>query len=66
MDPSPLPAAVRNAACIASARRWRSEAEHLREMARAPHLTARQSATLLREADAADRQADWWLAAHPQ
>ena len=47
--------------CLASARTWRSEAEHLRDHAKASCLTASQRATLLREAEAADRQADWWL-----
>jgi hypothetical protein len=47
--------------CIASARRWQAEAEHLREMAASPRLTACQSAALRRQADAADRQAAWWL-----
>lgn len=47
--------------CIASARRWQAEAEHLREMAANPRLTASQSAALLRQAGAADRQAAWWL-----
>ncbi len=41
-----------DASCLASARRWRKEAVH---------LTAGQRATLLREAEAAERQADWWL-----
>jgi hypothetical protein len=49
------------ASCLASARRWRREAEHLRDKAEAVHLTAGQRATLLREAEAAERQADWWL-----
>ncbi|MBR0641243.1 hypothetical protein [Plastoroseomonas hellenica] len=49
--------------CIASARRWQAEADLLREMAGNPRLTARQSAALLRQADAAARQADWWLGA---
>ena len=50
-----------DASCLASARHWRKEAEHLRNNAQAAHLTAGQRATLLREADAAERQADWWL-----
>jgi len=48
---------------MASTRRWRPQDEHLREMALAPHLTSAQSAFLMREAEAADRQAAWWLAA---
>ena len=55
-----LPRAA-DASCLASARRWRKEAEHLRNNAEAVHLTAGQRATLLREAEAAERQADWWL-----
>ncbi len=50
-----------DASCLASARSWRKEAEHLRDNAEAAYLTAGQRATLLREADAAERQADWWL-----
>ncbi len=50
-----------DASCLASARSWRKEAEHLRDNAEAAHLTAGQRATLLREAEAAERQADWWL-----
>ncbi len=49
------------ASCLASARSWRKEAEHLRGNAEAAYLTAGQRATLLREAEAAERQADWWL-----
>ena len=47
--------------CLASARSWRKEAEHLRDNAEATYLTTGQRATLLREAEAAERQADWWL-----
>ena len=50
-----------DASCLASARSWRKEAEHLRDNAEAAYLTAGQRATLLREAEAAERQADWWL-----
>jgi len=50
-----------DASCLASAGSWRKEAEHLRDNAEAVHLTAGQRATLLREAEAAERQADWWL-----
>jgi hypothetical protein len=49
------------ASCLASARSWRKEAEHLRDNAEAAYLTAGQRATLLCEAEAAERQADWWL-----
>ena len=50
-----------DASCFASARAWRAEAEALREHAQAATLTERQRVTLLREAEAADRQADRWL-----
>lgn len=50
-----------DASCFASVRAWRAEAEILREHAQAATLTERQRMTLLREAEAADRQADWWL-----
>jgi hypothetical protein len=52
-----------DASCFASASAsaWRAEAESLREHAQAAYLTERQRVTLLREAEAADRQADWWL-----
>ncbi|MEJ7715977.1 MAG: hypothetical protein WKF40_09890 [Thermoleophilaceae bacterium] len=50
-----------DASCLASARRWRTHAEVLRDNAEAAYLTAGQRATLLREAEAAERQADWWL-----
>ena len=52
-----------DASCMASARAWRAEAETLREHAQAAYLTERQRVTLLREAEAADRQAAWWLGA---
>ncbi len=50
-----------DASCLASARSWRKEAEHLRDNAEAAYLTAGQRATLLREAEAAERQVAWWL-----
>ena len=46
--------------CLASADAWRRQAVHLREHATAGYLTADQAGVLLREADAADRQADLW------
>ncbi len=55
--------ALADASCFASARRWRRDAEHLRDNADAAYLTAGQRTMLLREAEAADRQADWWLEA---
>jgi len=50
-----------DASCLTSARSWRKKAEHLRDNAEAAYLTAGRRATLLREAEAAERQADWWL-----
>ena len=47
--------------CVASAAAWRQQAEHLREHAAMPNLSVSAAQTLLREADAADRQAEWWL-----
>ncbi|HME02422.1 MAG TPA: hypothetical protein VKG38_05265 [Solirubrobacteraceae bacterium] len=47
--------------CVASACAWRRCGKHLRTMATADYLQPQQSAQLLREAQAADRQADWWL-----
>jgi hypothetical protein len=43
-----------------SVRRWRADAEHIRNLAAQRHLQAEQRAVLLREADTADRQAEWW------
>ena len=45
---------------IDAIRQWRNEAGHLREAACAGHLRPAQKSTLFRQADAADRQADWW------
>ena len=47
--------------CLASARSWRQEAACLRDHADRPYLTSMQRAALLRQAEAAERQADWWL-----
>ena len=47
--------------CLASARSWRQEAAHLRDHAERPHLTSSQRAVFLRQAEAAEQQADWWL-----
>ena len=46
-----------DATCLASARRWRTHAELLRDGAEAPALTTGQRTTLLRDAAAAERQA---------
>jgi phytoene/squalene synthetase len=47
--------------CLASNAAWRREAAALRDHAALPHLSAEARQTLLREAEAADRQADWWF-----
>ncbi|MFK4048070.1 hypothetical protein ACI2KH_24400 [Roseomonas mucosa] len=57
--------ALTMASSLASARRWQSEACALRHHAALPRLTAAQRAQLLREAEAADRQARFWLAGLP-
>ena len=49
--------------CLASNRLWRQEASALRALAGGRHLTEAQRERLLREAVAADRMADAWLAA---
>jgi hypothetical protein len=46
---------------LASVRSWHREAQALRELAERSHLSDGQRHTLLREADAADRQADTWF-----
>ena len=48
------------AGVIDAVRQWRNQAGHLREAASAGHLRPPQKTMLLREADAADWQADWW------
>jgi hypothetical protein len=47
------------AGVLAAFRQWRAAATNLRSAAMAGHLNAMQEATLMREAEAADRQADW-------
>jgi hypothetical protein len=47
--------------CLASNNAWRREATELRALARGQHLTEAQREQLRREAEAAERQADWWL-----
>ena len=47
--------------CLASNAAWRREAAALRDHATLPHLSPAAREALLREAEAADRQADWWL-----
>ena len=43
-----------------SAADWRRQAGNLRAMAGAPHLDPASADLLRREAEAADRQAEWW------
>ena len=43
-----------------SVHQWHLDAERIRNLAAQRHLQPEQRAVLLREADAADRQADWW------
>jgi hypothetical protein len=47
--------------CLASVRAWRREASLIRELADRNHLPALRRQSLLREADAAEQQADSWL-----
>jgi hypothetical protein len=47
--------------CLNSNNAWRREATNLRKHAAMTHLTDDQRMALQREAEAADRQADWWL-----
>ena len=48
---------------LGSVCRWRREATLLRDLAGRSNLTDSQRNTLLREADAPDRQAEMWLGA---
>lgn len=48
--------------CLRSVERWRRQAGHVREHAQRRHLRPGQREMLLREAEACDRQANWWLA----
>ena len=48
--------------CVASSKAWRREAGELRDLARGRHLRESQRQRLLREAEAAERQADYWIA----
>lgn len=49
------------ASCLESNARWRRQAQNLRDASAQVHLQPEQQARLLREAEIADRQADWWL-----
>lgn len=57
-----LTAEMERQSCLASAERWRLQAEHAREHAGRSYLRPGQRKALLTEAEACDRQADWWVA----
>lgn len=57
-----LTAEIERQSCLVSADRWRRQAEQVREHAKRSYLQPGQRKTLLAEADACDRQADWWAA----
>lgn len=48
--------------CLESANAWRQNAGYVRDHAARPQLDPQARAALLREAEASDRQADWWEA----
>ena len=52
-----VPHRLLDASCLASARRWCTHAELLRDGAEVPALTTGQRTTLLRDAETAERQA---------
>ena len=56
-----LTAEMERQSCMASAERWRRQAEYAREHAGRSHLQPRQRKALLAEAEACNRQADWWV-----
>ncbi len=47
--------------CLESAEAWRQNARYVRQHAARPHLDPQAGTALLREAEASDRQADWWV-----
>ncbi len=51
-----IPHRLVDATCLASARKWRTHAELLRDGAEAPVLTTGQRTMFLRDAEAAERQ----------
>lgn len=55
------PRSTAQASCLARNGDWRREATHLRSLVDQAHLPPEARATLRREAEAADRQAGWWL-----
>ena len=56
-----LTPALERQRCLRSAEEWRRQAGHVREHAQLRLLHPGQREMLLREAEACDRQADWWL-----
>ena len=56
-----LTAEMERQSCLSSAEQWRRQAEQVREHAGRSYLQPRQREALLAEADACDRQADWWV-----
>lgn len=57
-----LTAAMERQSCLSSAEQWRRQAFHVREHAGRAYLRPEQREALLLEAEACDRQADWWVA----
>ena len=57
-----LTAEMERRSCLTSFDRWRRQAEHVSEHAGRSYLLPRQREALLAEAEACDRQADWWVA----
>lgn len=47
--------------CLESAEAWRQNARYVRQHAARPYLNPQARAVLLREAEASDRQAEWWV-----
>ena len=56
-----MDAQAQRLSCLNSNSAWRRQAANLRQHAELTHLPAAARATLRREAEAADRQADMWL-----
>jgi hypothetical protein len=56
-----LTADIARQSCLASAKQWRGQAVHIREHAVRDYLRPEQREALLTEAQACDRQANWWL-----
>jgi len=47
--------------CLESAEAWRQNARYVRQHAAHPYLDPRARAALLREAEAAERETEWWV-----